>query len=99
MWKYLDDLKKSYLVLKVSEGTVEVGVQRDLKMALTHTDLNGKYLLLDGLDFKSNSKNQSILYMEVFYIWRSKDERHEFRTRYKGHVRKTWNVNYAHSLS
>jgi len=65
MWKYLGDVKKSYLVLKVSEGAVKVGEQLDLKAELTHTDLNGEYLLLDGLTFKSSSKDQSILYMEV----------------------------------
>ncbi|MEI4463728.1 hypothetical protein SZL87_14980 [Exiguobacterium indicum] len=65
MWKYLGDADKTYFVVKVSGSAMKVGEQSDLKVELSHGEINGEYLLLNGLTFKSNSRTQSIMYMEV----------------------------------
>jgi len=65
MWKYLGDKEKKYLVLSISAGAARVGEQKDLKNDFDYRAINGKYLILEGLMFKSSSSNQTILYLEV----------------------------------
>ncbi|UKS57865.1 hypothetical protein [Exiguobacterium acetylicum] len=65
MWKYLGNPDKKYLVFSVSKDGMKVGRQLDLKLELDHQNINGKYLVLDGLTFKSNSDKQFIYYLEV----------------------------------
>lgn len=65
MWKYLGDAEKRYLVVNVSVGAARVGEQMNLKNDFGYRAINGKYLILEGLMFKSSTNNQTILYLEV----------------------------------
>ena len=65
MWKYLGSPDKRYLVLNMTLGKSRVGEQSDLKKDFGHREVNGNYLLLSGLTFKSASNTQAIHYLEV----------------------------------
>lgn len=65
MWKYLGDPEKRYLVLYISPGQSRVGEQLNLKEEYNYLQVNGKFLILNGLTFKSASDEQSIVYLEV----------------------------------
>ncbi|WP_426273726.1 hypothetical protein [Exiguobacterium sp. R-17] len=65
MWKYLGSTDKKYLVLNITLGKSRVGEQSDLKKDFGHREVNGNYLVLSGLTFKSASATQAIHYLEV----------------------------------
>lgn len=65
MWKYLGDPDKQYLVLYISPGQSRVGEQLNLREEYNYLQVNGQYLILNGLTFKSASDEQSIVYLEV----------------------------------
>lgn len=65
MWKYLGNTDKKYLVLNMTVGKSRVGEQSDLKKDFGHPEINGNYLILSGLTFKSASTGQSVYYLEV----------------------------------
>lgn len=65
MWKNIGSSDKKYLVLSVSEGAARVGEQQNLQVDYDAKAINGNYLILEGLMFKSASKNQTVLYLEA----------------------------------
>lgn len=63
-WKNLETNEKKYMILDMSNGAYvrragENGVE------LSSTDVKNKYLILDGIEFKSNNAEYRLFYMEV----------------------------------
>ena len=63
-WKDLEILKTKVMVLSIPDGTFIRNVNKP-KEELSAEDVNGNFLILDGLVYKSNIENKSIVYMEV----------------------------------
>lgn len=63
-WKDLEAKKKQYMILKMENGNYirSTGVSGgDLSAA----DINNKFVILDGIDYKSNNSSHKLLYLEV----------------------------------
>ena len=63
-WKDLEPKGKKYMILKMQGGDFvrSAGVQGG---DLSSSDVNGKFVIVDGIDYKSNNSNHELWYMEV----------------------------------
>lgn len=63
-WKDLEVKGKKYMILSMGIGDFvrSAGVQGG---DLSSTDIKNKFLILDGIDYKSNSESRQLVYMEV----------------------------------
>lgn len=63
-WKDLEPKGKKYMILKMEAGDFvrSAGVQGG---DLSSSDVNGKFVIVDGIDYKSNNSNHELWYMEV----------------------------------
>ena len=63
-WKDVEPKGKKYMILSMEHGNYirSAGV---LGGDLDSDDINEKFVLLDGIDYKSNNEYDKLLYMEV----------------------------------
>lgn len=63
-WKDLETKGKKYMILSMGYGDFvrSAGVQGG---DLSSTDIENKFVIIDGIDYKSNSEFRQLLYMEV----------------------------------
>jgi len=63
-WKDLETADTKVMVLSIPDGTF-IRSANDLKQELSAQEINGSFLILDGLAYKSNTDYESIVYMKV----------------------------------
>jgi hypothetical protein len=63
-WKDIEQKGKQYLVIKMESGNVVRNAGKSGE-ELKAEDINGKFLILDGIDYKSNNANHQLVYMEI----------------------------------
>ena len=63
-WKDLETSDVKVMILSIPANTF-VRSANDLKQELSAEDVNGNFLILDGLAYKSNISTKSIVYMKV----------------------------------
>jgi len=63
-WKDLETSDTKVMILSIPANTF-VRSANDLKQELSAEDVNGNFLILDGLAYKSNINTKSIVYMKV----------------------------------
>ena len=63
-WKDLETSDVKVMILSIPNGTF-IRSANDLKQELSAKDVNGNFLILDGLAYKSNNDSESIVYMKV----------------------------------
>lgn len=63
-WKNLRDIGNKYMVISMPSGSL-VGSPEDNKIEYPADEVNGKYLIFNGLIYKSNNRFISLVYMEV----------------------------------
>lgn len=63
-WQDLEGIDTKVMVLSIPSGT-KIASPKDLKTEYKAEDVNGKFLILDGLCYKSNTDSESIIYLEV----------------------------------
>lgn len=63
-WKDLEPSSKKCLIVSIKQGNC-VRNQGNVGMELNADQANGQYLLLDGIDYKSHSDTDQLIYMEV----------------------------------
>lgn len=63
-WKDLESKGKRYMILKMEYGNFvrDAGISG---VELSSSSINEKFIILDGLDYKSNNTEHKLLYMEV----------------------------------
>ena len=63
-WKDLETKGKKYMIISMGSGDFvrSAGVQGG---DLDSEDINNKFVIVDGIDYKSNSPSRKLLYMEV----------------------------------
>ena len=63
-WKDIEPSGKRCMILRMESGNfIRPAAQSGTDMKAD--DVNGKFLILDGIDYKSNSQTQKLLYVEV----------------------------------
>ena len=63
-WKDLETADIKVMILSIPTNTF-IRSANDLKQELSAEDINGNFLILDGLAYKSNISTKSIVYMKV----------------------------------
>ncbi len=63
-WKDLETSDIKVMILSIPDGTF-IRSANDLKQELSAEEINGNFLILDGLAYKSNNDYDSIVYMKV----------------------------------
>ncbi|MDR3170410.1 MAG: hypothetical protein LBU17_02150 [Treponema sp.] len=63
-WKDIEQKGKQYLVIKMESGNVVRNTGKSGE-ELKAEDINGKFFILDGIDYKSNNANHKLVYMEI----------------------------------
>jgi len=63
-WKDLETSDTKVMILSIPDGTF-IRSANDLKQELPAKDVNGNFLILNGLAYKSNNDYESIVYMKV----------------------------------
>jgi len=63
-WKDLETADTKVMVLSIPNGTF-IRSANNLKQELSSQEINGSFLILDGLAYKSNTDYESIVYMKV----------------------------------
>jgi len=63
-WKDLEIVGTKVMVISIPSGTF-IRCAKNLKEELSSEKVNGKFLILDGLQYKSNDENNPIVYMKV----------------------------------
>ena len=63
-WKDLEIVGTKIMVISIPRGTF-IRCAKNLKEELSSKEVNGKFLILDGLQYKSNDENNPIVYMKV----------------------------------
>jgi hypothetical protein len=63
-WKDLETFDTKVMILSIPDGTF-IRSAKDLKQELSAQDVNGNFLILNGLAYKSNNSTESIRYMKV----------------------------------
>lgn len=63
-WKDLETKGKKYMIISMESGDFvrSAGLQGG---DLASTDVENKFVIVDGIDYKSNSSSRQLLYMEV----------------------------------
>lgn len=63
-WKDIEPSDKRFMILSMERGNfIRPAGQSGADMSAD--DVNGKFIILNGIDYKSNSSSQKLLYMEV----------------------------------
>ena len=63
-WKDLEPKGRNYMIISMGKGDfVRAAGEKDGD--LSSSDINNKFVILDGIDYKSNSSSRQLLYMEV----------------------------------
>jgi hypothetical protein len=63
-WKDVEPNDKEFLIIKMEDGNfIRHGGKKGEE--LKASDINGKFLILNGIDYKSNNANHQLVYMEV----------------------------------
>jgi len=63
-WKDLETADVKVIILSIPNNTF-IRSANDLKQELSAKKINGSFLILDGLAYKSNIDTESIVYMKV----------------------------------
>lgn len=63
-WKDIEPKGKKYMIIDMESGNY-IRNSGSFGEEISSLDVNGKFLILDGIDYKSNSKDKELLYMEV----------------------------------
>ena len=63
-WKDIEPANKRCMILSMERGNY-IRPAGQSGQDLAADNVNGKFLILDGIDYKSNSQTQKLLYMEV----------------------------------
>lgn len=63
-WKDLEAKGKQFLILKIEQGNFVRGAAAS-GVELSSVNINNEFVILDGLDYKSNNASHKLLYMEV----------------------------------
>lgn len=63
-WKDLEDNEHKYMILRMEEGN-NVRSLGNREQTLTSTDITNKFVILDGVDYRSQSNSDVLFYMEV----------------------------------
>lgn len=63
-WKDLEPKGKKYMIISMGNGDY-VRASGVSGGDLSHTDIEEKFVIVDGIDYKSNSDTRKLLYMEV----------------------------------
>jgi hypothetical protein len=63
-WKDLETSDTKVMILSIPANTF-IRSAKNLKQELSSEDVNGNFLILDGLAYKSNDDYESIVYMKV----------------------------------
>ena len=63
-WKDLEIVGTKVMVISIPSGTF-IRCAKNLKEELSSEKVNGKFLILDGLQYKSNDEYNPIVYMKV----------------------------------
>ena len=63
-WKNLEVAKTKVMIISIPQGTYITSPDKP-KEELSAEDVNGNFLILDGLLYKSNTEQNQIIYMEV----------------------------------
>ena len=63
-WKDLEEEGKKVMVISIPNGT-KIASPKDRTREYSEDEVNGKFLILDGLLYASNTDEDSIIYMEV----------------------------------
>lgn len=63
-WKDLEPKGKKYMIISIDAGDY-VRAAGKLGGDLSKADITNKFIILDGVDYKSNSNTNKLLYMEV----------------------------------
>lgn len=63
-WKDLEIVGTKIMVISIPSGTF-IRCGKNLKEELSSENVNGKFLILDGLQYKSNDEYNPIVYMKV----------------------------------
>lgn len=63
-WKDLEPKGKRYMIISMGKGDF-VRAAGKKGGDLSSSDINNKFVILDGIDYKSNSASRQLLYMEV----------------------------------
>lgn len=63
-WKDLEPKGKNYMIINMGSGDFvrSAGLSGG---DLSSTDIENKFVIVDGIDYKSNSSSRQLLYMEV----------------------------------
>ena len=64
-WKDLEIVGTKVMVISIPSGTF-IRCAKNLKEELSSEKVNGKFLILDGLQYKSNDEYNPIVYMKVW---------------------------------
>ncbi|MDF9840775.1 MULTISPECIES: hypothetical protein [unclassified Paenibacillus] len=67
-WKDIESKEKRYLIIHLEATNVNKSFIRNAAVVgeeLSNKEVNEQFLLLDGIDYKSNYSNNELLYMEV----------------------------------
>ena len=60
----LEEKSKKVMILSIPKST-SISTQKDAKREFKDDEVNGKFIILDGLFYKSKNNKESIIYMEV----------------------------------
>ena len=63
-WKDLEIIGTKVMVISIPSGTF-IRCAKNLKEELSSENVNGKFPILDGLQYKSNDEYNPIVYMKV----------------------------------
>ena len=64
-WKDLEDVKTKVMVISIPSGTFIRSAKNNIKEEFSDKEVNGNFLILDGLQYKSNDEYNPIIYMKV----------------------------------
>lgn len=63
-WKDIEPSNKRFMILKIQNGNYVRNSGR-VGEELGYSDIKDKFIIIDGLDYKSNNSSHELLYMEV----------------------------------
>jgi len=63
-WKDIEAKGKKYLIMKMEQGNFVRNAGKNGE-ELTAEDVNGKFIVLNGIDYKSNNEKDLLIYLEV----------------------------------
>ena len=64
-WKDLEGAKTKVMVISIPSGTFIRSAKNNIEEELSAKEVNGNFIILDGLQYKSNDEYNPIIYMKV----------------------------------